>query len=66
MRSRPWTVARQASERSSIHFTERPSLRAHVMTSMSSAYTSIFEPKPPPTSGAITRVLASGIPSTSV
>ena len=64
--SRPWIVARHASERSSIHLTDLPSRRAIGITIMSSAYTSTLEPKPPPTSGAITRTFASGIPSTSV
>ncbi len=64
--SRPWIVARFASVRSSVHFTGRPSLRASAITITSSAYTSSFDPNPPPTSGAITRTFASGMPSTSV
>ena len=32
---------------------------------MSSAYTSTLAPKPPPTSGAMTRIFASGMPMTS-
>ena len=31
---------------------------------VSSAYTKIFDPNPPPTSGATTRILCSGLPST--
>ncbi len=40
-----------------------PSLRASQTTSNSSALT-IFEPKPPPTSGAITRTCSGSRPST--
>ena len=43
------------SRRVSIHFTGRPRRRASVATATSSGKTCIFSPKPPPTSGAITR-----------
>ena len=58
--SRPWASARNDSERSARHFTGRLSLPAAQVTAISSAYTKIFEPKPPPTSGDTTRSLCSG------
>src|ERR671922_1063119 len=52
-----------SSDRVAVHFTGRPSLRAHQQASTSSPYTCSLEPKPPPTSGATTRILSSVIPS---
>ena len=50
------------SLRVSVQRTGRPSLRASQTTSSSSAL-SIFAPKPPPTSGAITRTCSGSRPS---
>src|SRR3979409_979528 len=50
------------SRRSSIQATDVLSLRASQQTTTYSAGNAIFCPKPPPTSGAITRRSASGIP----
>ncbi len=63
--SRPWIVAWKPSLRDSVHFTGRPSLRATTSAMTSSAYTLSFEPKPPPTSGAMTRICCSGMPHVS-
>ena len=52
-----------SSERVAVHFTAWPSLRAHQQTRVSSAYICSLDPKPPPTSGAITRIRSSEIPS---
>lgn len=57
-------MARYPSERDSVHFTGRPRRRATASAIASSPYTWSFEPKPPPTSGATTRSLCSGIPVT--
>jgi hypothetical protein len=44
---------------------DRPADALAAQTSaVSSAYRKIFEPKPPPTSGAMTRIFDSGMPST--
>jgi hypothetical protein len=52
---RPWWLVAMFSERVSIHFTGWPScLEAHAH-SVSSAHTCSLLPKPPPTSGAMTR-----------
>ena len=48
------------SLRVSIHFTGRFSRCASDATIMSSGYELIFTPKPPPTSGQITRTAISG------
>jgi len=50
------------SERVSVHLTGRPSLRASHATSTASGST-IFAPKPPPTSGLTTRTSAGSRPS---
>ncbi len=60
--SRPWIIEIMASERVSIHLTGRPHSFEACASAYSSACTLIFEPKPPPTSGAITRTLDSGTP----
>jgi hypothetical protein len=60
---RPCIAAWKFSERVSDHLTGRPSLIAASAVSVSSGETSTLLPKPPPTSGAITRVLFSSIPS---
>ena len=62
--SRPWASVRKDSLRSAVHLMERLSLRAPQVRQTSSAYRKILEPKPPPTSGAITRTLCSGRPMT--
>ena len=62
--ARPWQVASIASERSSIHLTGAPILRDAAAAMNSSAYAFSFEPKPPPTSGAMARTLASLTPHT--
>ena len=62
--SRPWCTVRLPSLRDSVHLTGRPTLRAISMASTSSAVTCSLEPKPPPTSGAMTRMFCSGIPVT--
>ena len=63
--SRAWIVATAFSERSSVHLTGRPRRRERATTSISSAYTSHFDPNPPPTSGAMTRTSVSRSPSIS-
>ena len=50
------------SERVSIHFTGRPSLRDAQAHIVSSAHTCSLLPNPPPTSGAMTRTLSSLMP----
>jgi hypothetical protein len=62
---RPWCAMRMLSERVSVHFTGRPSLRATSSVRSSSGNTVSLPPKPPPTSGAITRSLCSGRPRVS-
>ena len=62
--SRPCASVRKDSLRSAVHLIGRPTrLLAHT-SAVSSGYRKIFEPKPPPTSGAITRTFDSGSPST--
>lgn len=63
--SRPWCAASMVSDRDSFHFTGLPSFRATSSDIISSGSTPILPPKPPPTSGAITRSLCSGMPSVS-
>ena len=58
--SRPWQSLWMLSERSATHLTGRPVLRAAQDTSASSGNTPPFMPKPPPTSGEITRNFISG------
>ena len=60
--SRPWWADSSDSDRVSVHFTGRLSLRAARVQSTSSGVTCSFPPKPPPTSGAMTRSLCSGMP----
>ena len=62
--SRPWCTVMLPSLRDSVHLTGRPSLRAISTASTSSAVTCSLEPKPPPTSGAMTRMFCSGMPVT--
>ena len=62
--SRPWCTVMLPSLRDSVHLTGLPSLRAIRTASTSSAVTCSFEPKPPPTSGAMTRRFCSGMPVT--
>ena len=62
--SRPWCEVVMCSERVSVHLTGRCSLRASATISASSPYTCSLAPKPPPTSGAMTRILSSDMPST--
>ena len=50
------------SLRDSVHLTGLPSLRATSTASTSSAVTWSLDPKPPPTSGAMTRMFCSGMP----
>ena len=59
--SRPWIEELMCSERVSVHLTARPSLREAHEARISSGYSVIFTPKPPPTSGAITRTRSSDI-----
>ena len=63
---RPWMVAWAFSLRPSVHRTGTWSCRATARAMSSSAYTSSFEPNPPPTAGAITRSLCSGMPVVAV
>ena len=58
-------VAIVFSPRSSFQRTGTLCLRDRATQSSSSAYTSSFEPKPPPTAGATTRIKCSGMPSVS-
>ena len=60
--SRSGAVARKCSRRVSIHFTGRRSRRATAASRTSSGYTCPLAPKPPPTSGAITRTCSSARP----
>ena len=62
--SRPWCTVMLPSLRDSVHLTGRPSLRAIRTASTSSAVTWSLDPKPPPTSGAITRMFCSPMPVT--
>ena len=50
------------SERVSVYLTGRPSWRATHQASHSSGVTCSLPPKPPPTSGAMTRIFDSGTP----
>src|SRR5438067_13811473 len=62
--SRPWASVRNDSLRSAVHLMGRPTRFDAHTSAVSSGYRKIFEPKPPPTSGAITRTRDSGRPST--
>ena len=48
--------------RDSVQRTARPSLLAKLIARISSGLILSFAPKPPPTDGAMTRILLSGIP----
>ena len=61
--SRPWWADSSDSERVSVHFTGLPSLTDAARTRISSGVTCSLPPKPPPTSGAITRSLCSATPA---
>ena len=63
--SRPWWAVSRDSERVSVHFTGLPSFWATSRVTTSSGATAILPPKPPPTSGAMTRSLCSGRPRVS-
>ena len=63
--SRPWWAVSSDSERVSVHFTGLPSFWATSRVTTSSGATAILPPKPPPTSGAMTRSLCSGRPRVS-
>ncbi len=60
--SRPWWAVIRDSERVSVHLTGLPSRRATSSARISSGQTCSLPPKPPPTSGAMTRSLCSGMP----
>jgi hypothetical protein len=60
--SRPWCADISDSLRVSVHLTGLPRRRATRRLSTSSGVTCSLPPKPPPTSGAITRSLCSGTP----
>jgi hypothetical protein len=62
--SRPCASVRNDSLRSAVHLIGRPTRLLAQTSATSSGYRKIFEPKPPPTSGAITRTFDSGRPST--
>ena len=64
--SRPWCAASSDSDRVSVHLTGLPSFCASATQSISSGSTPILPPKPPPTSGAMTRILLSGMPRVTV
>ena len=64
--SRPCSSASSTSERSQLHFTGRPSLRAAQSVRRCSTYCQPFAPKPPPTSRQTTRTLLSGTLKTMV
>ena len=55
--------SRKSSIRVATHFNGRPSLSASVATTRSSRYIPPLTPKPPPTSGATTRMRSSSSPS---
>ena len=60
--SRPWWAVISDSERVSVYFTGLPSLRATAKVIISSGVCWSLPPKPPPTSGAMTRIFDSGTP----
>ena len=55
--SRAWPPVARCSRRSSIHFTGRRRSMEAATTAMSSRHTAFFNPNPPPTSPASTRML---------
>jgi hypothetical protein len=60
--SRPWWAESRDSLRDSVYLSGRPTLRATAKAIHSSGVAPILPPKPPPTSGAITRIFCSGTP----
>ena len=60
--SREWNAACKCSIRSCTHLTGRARRMASAATATSSGKSCIFGPKPPPTSGAITRMRLAAIP----
>ncbi len=58
--SRRWSIAMNSSSREKTSFTGRPAARASAAT-CASKWKSHLAPKPPPSSGTITRTFASGI-----
>ena len=60
--SRPWWVDTMCSLRPSVHLTGRPSFLARTTERTSSRLICSLAPKPPPTSGATTRMLFSEMP----
>ena len=60
--SRPWWAVIRLSLRVSVNFTGLPRRRATAKTIHSSGVVWSLPPKPPPTSGAITRIFDSGTP----
>ena len=60
--SRPWWPTISDSERVSVYFTGRPRRRAIAKVIHSSGVCWSLPPKPPPTSGAMTRIFDSGTP----
>ena len=61
--ARPCTIPVMFSERVSLHRTGRPTCFASHATSANSGSAPILAPKPPPTSGAITRTCSASMPS---
>ncbi len=61
--SRPWCALISDSLRDSVNLTGLFSLRATSVQITSSGVTCSLPPNPPPTSGAMTRTLCSGMPS---
>ena len=62
--SRPWWAAIKDSERVSVYLQGFPNLRATMKVMNSSGVVCSLPPKPPPTSGEMTRILDSETPST--
>ncbi len=60
--SRPWWAEIIDSERVSVYLQGRPSVRATAIVVNSSGVVCSLPPNPPPTSGAMTRILDSGMP----
>ncbi len=62
MTSRPWWAESIDSDRVSVNFTGRPTFVDTANAIHSSGVTASLPPNPPPTSGATTRILCSGVP----
>src|SRR4029453_13631201 len=62
MTSRPWGAETLDSDRDSVNFTGRPAVVDTANVIHSSGVAESLPPNPPPTSGAITRILCSGVP----